>query len=95
MGSKREDMTKSRAAHRARMYDLVEEYEKGQKSQRAFCAEHSLSVSTLNYWIGRYRTDQGREAKGEGRMIRLQIKDRPKSQIRIVTGSGIEISIPI
>jgi transposase-like protein len=87
-------MTKSREDHRNRMYEMVRQYESSQQGQRAFCAQHCVKVSTLNYWIRRYRRDHQSESAG-GKMVRLQIKDVPMRQIRIVTGSGIQISIPI
>ena len=37
------------------MYPLVESYLQGQHTQKAFCREHGLSTSVLNYWLAKYR----------------------------------------
>lgn len=47
------------------MYPLVERYLQGQYTQKAFCAEHSLSSSVLNYWLAKYRRERAPEATHE------------------------------
>lgn len=37
------------------MYPLIERYLNGQQTQKAFCREHALSLSRLNYWLAKYR----------------------------------------
>lgn len=37
------------------MYPLVERYLQGHQTQKAFCREHGLSCSVLNYWLAKYR----------------------------------------
>jgi transposase-like protein len=37
------------------MYPLVERYLQRQQTQKAFCTEHGLSTSVLNYWLAKYR----------------------------------------
>jgi transposase-like protein len=40
------------------MYPLVESYLASQPTQKAFCAEHGISTSVLNYWLAKYRRQQ-------------------------------------
>lgn len=37
------------------MFPLVETYLAGDQTQKAFCAEHGLSMPVLNYWLKKYR----------------------------------------
>ena len=39
------------------MYPLVERYLQGHQTQKAFCAEHGISTSMLNYWLAKYRKE--------------------------------------
>ncbi len=49
-------MTQPRRTARA-MYPLVESYLRDHKTQKAFCAEHGISVAMLNYWLVKYRRE--------------------------------------
>ena len=39
------------------MYPLVERYLQGHLTQKAFCREHGISTSRLNYWLTKYRKE--------------------------------------
>ena len=43
------------------MYPLVERYLQGHQTQNAFCAEHGISTSLLNYWLTKYRKEAARK----------------------------------
>lgn len=49
-------MTQARRTARE-MYRLVQRYLEGHKTQKAFCAEHGISVTMLNYWLAKYRRE--------------------------------------
>lgn len=41
------------------MYPVVEAYLSSDQTQDSFCAEAGISVAVLNYWLKKYRTEQG------------------------------------
>lgn len=47
---------------------LVAEYERGSESRREFCERRALSMSTLDYWRRRSRSDAG------GRLVEVEIE---------------------
>ncbi len=47
---------------------LVAAYERGSESRREFCERRALSMSTLDYWRRRSRTDAG------GRLVEVEIE---------------------
>lgn len=40
------------------MFELVEEYERSGKSQKAYCQAAGIGLAKLNYWIREYRNRQ-------------------------------------
>ncbi len=46
-----------RTAHQ--MYPIVESYLVSDQTQDTFCTEAGISVAVLNYWLKKYRTEQG------------------------------------
>ena len=40
------------------MLPLVEQWQQSGMSQRAFCQQHHLKVSTFGYWVGRSKQSQ-------------------------------------
>jgi len=38
----------------AKMYSLVEKWEKSQQTKQAFCKFHQLNPTTFHYWIQKY-----------------------------------------
>lgn len=39
------------------MFPLVERYLQDHQTQKAFCREHGISTSMLNYWLAKYRKE--------------------------------------
>lgn len=41
------------------MYPVIEAYLSSDQTQEFFCNEAGISVAVLNYWLKKYRSDQG------------------------------------
>lgn len=41
------------------MYPVVEAYLASDQTQDSFCSEAGISVAVLNYWLKKYRNEQG------------------------------------
>lgn len=50
----------NRTERRERMLAHVAAWQQSGKSRKAYCTEHGLAVSTLDYWCGRGRGGGGR-----------------------------------
>jgi len=65
-------MEKSPLIPRAQqMYPLMEKYLSSQLTQRQFCQQEALSMSTFLYWLKRYRRNQQSDAQSAREFIPL------------------------
>ena len=48
----------NRAEHKKAMYGIIEQWKASGLTQKGFCQEHHLSLSTLQYWNKRYRNEK-------------------------------------
>lgn len=53
------------------MFPLVEQYQNGELRREAFCELHGIPMSTLAYWVGKYRRTNGQ--KGESNFIEVEL----------------------
>ena len=74
-----------RAKRAAEMHRIIEEFERGESSQAAFCREHHLAMSTFLYW--RRRTAAARRQA----FAEVEIVNAPTAE---VGGRGIELVLP-
>ena len=74
------------------MYPLVETYLRDQKTQKAFCAEHGISTSVLNYWLANYRREPHHKPDA---FIELLPSAAPKEQalIEVVYPHGVRLRL--
>jgi hypothetical protein len=72
------------------MYPLVERYLASQQTQKAFCAEHGLSVTKLNYWRAKYRRQNN-----DGAFLEITPGTTPTEQplLEIVYPHGVRLRL--
>jgi len=54
-----------------KMYPLIEKYFSSQLTQRKFCQQEDLSMSTFLYWLKKYRRNQQIDAQSAREFIPL------------------------
>jgi transposase-like protein len=78
------------------MYPLVESYLQGHHTQKAFCAEHGLSTSVLNYWLAKYRRERAPEATHHrGAFMEITPGPAPAEQVlfEVVYPHGVRLRL--
>ena len=45
----------TRETKRAQMFDIIDEYRKGEESQLEFCTRVGMKIHCFRYWLNRYR----------------------------------------
>ena len=78
-----------RTAHE--MFPLVEHYLQGHQTQKAFCREHGISTSMLNYWLAKYRKEA---APKPGPFIEI-LPGAPQEQalLEVVYSHGVRLRL--
>jgi hypothetical protein len=75
--------TISRKEKRVQMYKLIETFFSSSKTQRQFCKQNDISVSTFQFWLRLYRREkqpvQIEQAKTERSFIPIQFSSRVPS----------------
>ncbi len=75
------------------MYPLVSKYYNGSLSKKEYCKKNKINISSMNYWITKYRKDQlpdNNESSPE--FIPVEIEES-HSQINSVT-ARVELDLP-
>ena len=65
------------------MFPLVEQYQHSELRRAAFCELHSIPLSTLAYWVGKYR--RTKQKNEESNFIPLELDS--------VSGTGYQIEV--
>lgn len=69
-----------------RMYPLVEEWLEGNGSQRAFCHQQGIRLSTFYYWVKKYRNE--RHPSG---FVPLEVTSDGNSGVEVIYPNGVMI----
>ncbi|WP_456443132.1 IS66 family insertion sequence element accessory protein TnpA, partial [Caldithrix abyssi] len=48
----------SNSARKQAMFKIIEAYEQSGQTQRAFCKERELAITTFLYWLRKYRKEK-------------------------------------
>ena len=70
------------------MFPLVEEYLGGALKRKAFSELHGFPISTLDYWIGRYRRSHAQEEGSDFVQIDLREISGTKYKMEMQTCKG-------
>jgi len=72
------------------MYPLVELYLASEQTQKAFCAEHGLPVTKLNYWLAKYR-----KQNSSGAFLEITPQRTPAEQplLEVVYPHGVRLRL--
>lgn len=66
------------------MYPIVEGYLACDLTQEAFCMQEEISIAVLNYWLKKYRTEQGEASF-------IEIKPTAAGCLEIAYPNGIRL----
>jgi transposase-like protein len=76
------------------MFPLVEHYLQGHQTQKAFCAEHGLSTSVLNYWLAKYRRERTPAAAPErGAFVEITGSAGQQALMEVVYPHGVRVRL--
>lgn len=78
-------------AHRQKMMDLVEEWQKSGQSQKAFAQAHQIKVFTFRYWIQKQLENQKQD--GNRPFLQLSAVSVPGMIIRYANGTSLELPL--
>jgi hypothetical protein len=80
---------------RAQWQALVAAYEASGESQRAFCAEHGVALSTLRHWKDRQAGTAWKAAPAVARLVAIEMIEEPAagSGVVVVAGNGVRIEV--
>ena len=67
------------------MFNLIQQWEKSDLSQKAFCKQSDLPYHVFHYWYKRYRL---KENKKPSSFIKLKISPVIASQVEIIMPDG-------
>ena len=71
------------------MFPLVEAYQKSDLNRQAFCELHGITISTLGYWVGRYRRSKEQENESDFVQISLGDPSNHKYMMEVQSKQGI------
>lgn len=81
--------------NREEMYSLMESYELGNMSRRAFCSHHELPLSVFGYWRSKYRKTQGLKnvSKAQANFISLEVSPPASGSVvlELELGKGVKL----
>ena len=72
----------------ADMFPLVEAWQSSKQTQKAFCAEHNISVSMLAYWLRRYRHPHTGLSSGSGDFVPVRLAPPDSFAVEVTLPSG-------
>ena len=61
-------------------------------TQPEFCQEHGLSVSTLAYWLRKYRDEQSGPEK-TGSFVALSVREVNTKPIEVIYPNGVKVQV--
>lgn len=71
-----------------KMFALVEEWKSSGKTQKIFCREHDLKLSTLAYWIARKK----RTEEPSGGFLAVEVGGEAGRQVKITYPNGVTLT---
>ena len=72
-----------------KMFSLIEQWRAGGTTQKEFCRQHQIKLSTFGYWNTRYRRHQNEQGGGF-----VQVASSYSSQdIEIIYPNGVRLSL--
>ena len=76
------------------MFPLVEQWQSSDQLQKAFCAEHNISVSVFAYWLRRYRDQQSdSDDQVTGFVpIRMAVSDSVALEVTLPSGAVLRFA---
>lgn len=77
------------------MYPLVECYLQGHQTQKAFCAEHGISTSRLNYWLAKYRKEATQRPEAFIEILPDALPERALMEVVYPHGVRLRLFAPI
>jgi hypothetical protein len=82
---------------KANMYPLIQAYEDGELTQKAFCQTHQLPNCVFQYWLRKYREEEDSVNADDPGFIHLDVRGGMASSrtIEIRYPDGTLISIPL
>jgi hypothetical protein len=82
---------------RARWQAICREYRESSETQKAFCRNRGIAVSTLQYWLTKSRNEAQGSAGNE--LVAVGVTERPEStgsiRIRVDEHITIEVDRPV
>ena len=70
------------------MFPLVAQWQESDQTQKAFCTQHSISVSVFAYWLRRYRDQQSGADDQETSFIPVRMTVPDCAALEVVLPSG-------
>jgi hypothetical protein len=71
------DLTAGDQAKRALWLRRVEQWKRSGKTQREFCAQHSIALATFQWWRARLRVGKVSRAQAQSLFVPLRVADEP------------------
>ncbi|MDZ7693881.1 MAG: hypothetical protein U5K69_22630 [Balneolaceae bacterium] len=71
------------------MFGLVEEWKSSGQTQKVFCQQHDLKLSTFGYWIAKNK----RSEQPSGGFMPIEVDNKPGQQVEITYPNGVRISV--
>jgi hypothetical protein len=69
--------------------DIIRHWERSGISQKEFCKDERIAISTFRYWKKRLE-----ESGEESRFVRVVTEEKPRREISITFDAGIRMIIP-
>ena len=85
--------TKKKSAQE--MFPLVEAFLSSPATQKEFSAEHGISLSVLNYWVGKYRRVRAESGSFLEIVPNAEPTERPLLEISYPSGVRLRIFSPL
>lgn len=82
----------SKKQNRAKLLQMVTQWQKSGLTQKAFCASYKIAYHTFHYWYGVYRSNQ--KATGSFLPVTVTSKEIPE-QITLTGPGGIQVQLSV
>lgn len=77
------------------MFEVIERYQASGQTQKAFCQSEAVALSTLQYWLARYRKHQHTDNHPQHRPVFVELKaEEPPIPSRLSGDDGVVVRYP-
>ena len=78
------DLTAGNQAKRALWWRRIEQWKRSGKTQREFCAQHSIALATFQWWRARLRASGVTAAKAQSLFVPLSVVNEPVAAAGVI-----------